>query len=257
MNQTSDTLTESDKRKNTIDDAKYAFENAPRQRVNVGEPERWISTTGGAGLILYGLKTRGMLGLALGALGAGLIYRGTTGHCSGYSSLGISTAEDDRTQAVLDGKNSIKVEESIFIAADQVTLYEFWRKLSNLPQVMSHLKSVTDTGGNRSHWVAKAPMGTEVEWDAEIITNQDNELIAWKSLAGSEIPNAGSVRFKKDRTGAGTEVRVNLMYHPPVGKLGGYIAKLFGEEPGIQIKKDLQRLKRMAEAGELNGSALR
>ncbi len=241
-------------RQHKVEDARYAFDNMPRHHVNVGEAERWISTATGAGLVLYGLKTRGYLGLALGAIGASMLYRGTTGHCPAYSQLGMSTAEYDRTRAPLDGHNSIKVEESVFVAADQVTLYKFWRNLSNLPHVMSHLESVVEQDEKRSHWVAKAPLGMKVEWDAEIINENENEMIAWRSLEGSEIPNAGSVRFTKDTTGAGTHVKVTLMYHPPAGKLGGYVARLLGEEPSVQIAEDLKKFKTMAEAGRLNGA---
>jgi uncharacterized membrane protein len=148
------------------------------------------------------------------------------------------------------------VEETIFVAADQVTLYNYWRNLSNLPKVMSHLESVVESGAKRSHWVAKAPMGMTAEWDAEIINETENELIAWRSLEGSEIPNAGSVRFTKERTGSGTTIKVSLMYHPPAGKIGGYVARLLGEEPSVQIAEDLKKFKTMAEAGKLNGAAM-
>lgn len=243
-------------RRENIDDARYAFQKMPKHRVNIGDAERWISTAGGAGMILYGLKTRGLTGLFLGGMGAALMYRGTAGHCPAYSQLGISTAEQDRSRASLDGRNSIKVEDSIFVAADQVTLFQFWRKLSNLPKVMTHLESVTETDSKRSHWVAKAPMGAKVAWDAEIINEKENELIAWRSLEGSEIPNAGSVRFTKDPSGAGVTIKISLMYHPPAGQIGAYVARLLGEEPSIQIAEDLQKFRTMAESGHMNGAAM-
>lgn len=241
-------------RKHNVEDARYTFENMPSRHINVGESERWLSVAGGLGLVLYGLKTRGLMGLTLGAIGGAMLYRGSTGHCPAYESLGLSTEEHDRTRASLDGHNSIKVEESIFIAADQVTLFQFWRNLSNLPRVMSHLRTVRQIDSRRSHWEAVAPVGMTVEWDAEIINEKENELIAWRSLEGSEIPNAGSVRFIKDQTGAGTTVKVSLMYHPPAGKLGGMIARMLGEEPHHQVHEDLKKFKAMAEAGRLNGS---
>ena len=246
----SDTLT----RKHRIEDARQAFENMPALPVNVGESERWLSVAGGLGLAAYGLKTLGIAGLILGGLGAALLYRGSTGNCPAYSQLGISTAEADRSQSALDGHHAIKVEESIFVAAGPDVLYSFWRNLSNLPKVMSHLETVEERDAKRSHWVAKAPMGFKAEWDAEIITERENELISWKSLPGSEIPNAGSVWFAKDQTGAGTNIKVSLMYHPPAGKLGGYVAQLIGEDPAKQIQEDLRKFKMMAEAGRLNGT---
>ena len=37
---------------------------------------------------------------------------------------------------------------------------------------------VENRGNKRSHWVARAPLGMSVEWDAEIITDHTNEAIA-------------------------------------------------------------------------------
>jgi uncharacterized membrane protein len=240
-------------RKHLVEDARYAFKEGASHQVNVGETERWLSAAGGTGMVAYGLKTRGLMGLTLGAIGAMLLYRGLSGHCSGYSALGISTADQDRSRASLD--DGIKIEESIFVAADQVTLFQYWRNLSNLPNVMSHLKTVTEQDNKRSHWVAKGPMDTSVEWDAEIINERENELIAWRSLEGSQVANAGSVRFTKDNTGAGTMVKVSLLYNPPAGRLGKMVSSMLGEDPAVQISQDLKRFKEMAEAGKLNGAA--
>lgn len=247
---------DTDKRRDMVEDARYAFENAPKLPINISETERWLSGAGGLGLILYGLKTRGPMGLALGAIGAALACRGVTGHSCTYKAMGFSTADHDRSHAAVDGSRSLKIEESIFIAADHVTLYRFWRNPENLSRVMTHVKSVRNTSNNRSRWVVEGPMGTDIEWDAEIFNDRENELIAWRSLEGSEVSNAGSVRFKKDDSGAGTTVKVSLMYYPPAGKLGAAIAKLMGDDPARQVREDLERFKTIAEAGSINNAAL-
>ena len=114
---------------------------------------------------------------------------------------------------------------------------------------MKHLESVTCTGINRSHWVAKGPGGKNVEWDAEVYNEKPNEMIAWRSLEGSDIVNAGSVRFKP--LGArGTEVKVVLNYNTPGGKVSAFLARLLGHEPGQMIADDLRRLKQILETGE-------
>ena len=74
---------------------------------------------------------------------------------------------------------------------------------------MRHLESVQVTGERRSHWVAKAPAGKTVEWDAETTEDRINELIAWRSLPGSKVYNAGEVRFERAPGDRGTELRVN------------------------------------------------
>jgi len=97
-----------------------------------------------------------------------------------------------------------------------------------------------------SHWVATGPAGMKVEWDARIINEVHNEVIGWQSLEGSLVATAGSVHF--DDADGGTLVRVNLQYSPPAGKLGSVVARLFAEEPGVQIREDLQRLKMLLES---------
>lgn len=142
--------------------------------------------------------------------------------------------------------NGIRVEKSVIINRDRKELYRFWRNFENLPNIMNHLEYVKVISPARSHWVAKAPAGTTVEWDAEVTHDQENELIAWSSLEGSEIPNAGTVRFLHFAEGQ-TEVRVSLEYDPPGGRLGDWIAGLLRENPEQQITEDLARFKRMME----------
>jgi uncharacterized membrane protein len=60
-------------------------------KVNVGPNERAMSSVGGAVLAGLGVEKGGLCGLALAALGAALIYRGQTGHCSLYSATGMNT----------------------------------------------------------------------------------------------------------------------------------------------------------------------
>jgi uncharacterized membrane protein len=142
----------------------------------------------------------------------------------------------------------IKVERTITVNRPREEVYSFWRQLENLPRFMDHLESVTVIDENRSHWVAKAPAGTKVEWDATIHNEIENELIAWRSLPGADVDNAGSVHFTP--MGNATEVRVVLSYDPPAGKLGASVAKLLGEEPSQQIEEDLRRFKQVMEATE-------
>jgi len=143
--------------------------------------------------------------------------------------------------------NGIRVEKSVIINRDRADLYHFWRNFRNLPQIMNHLEEVRELSPTRSHWVAKAPVGTKVEWDAEVTHDQENELIAWRSLEGATVANAGSVRFLHFAEHE-TEVRVSLEYAPPGGWLGAFIATLFGENPEQQIAEDLAQFKRRMES---------
>jgi uncharacterized membrane protein len=148
-------------------------------------------------------------------------------------------------------ERGIHVTKTITINRSAEELYDTWRDFTNLPRIMRHLESVTVSEGQQSHWRAKAPAGMKVEWDAEIIDDTPGERISWRSLAGSGVPNAGSVRFKPATGGRGTVVTVELEYQPPGGALGAVIAKLFGEEPEQQVQEDLRRFKQVMETGEV------
>ncbi len=219
---------------------------------NVGKVERGASILGGTLLAYIGAKRRDAWGAGLAILGAGLLRRGITGYCYTYQYLGIRTAETGQGKHVsVPYELGIKVERAISINKSREEVFRFWRNLENLPKFMKHLKAVKVTGPNTSHWVANAPAGKTVEWDAEIINEVENELIAWRSLEGSTVQNAGSVRFAKAAGDRGTEIRVSLQYNPPGGVVGSWFAKLFGEQPEQQISEDLGRLKSVIESGQV------
>ena len=225
---------------------------------NVGELERAVSIASAGALAYYGYRRRGLTGLALATVGGVLLQRGLTGRCPVYGALGVHTADrgvrlekQHGDAAVLDASEARRIEHSVTIDRPRAEIYRFWRNFENLPRIMGHLESVTVTSAERSHWKAKAPAGLSVEWDAVIINEIENELIAWKSVDDAEIANAGSVHFKDDAIGRGTVVRVVLEYEPPAGELGAAVATLLGEEPDVQVREDLHRFEQMLEAGEL------
>jgi uncharacterized membrane protein len=150
-----------------------------------------------------------------------------------------------------DDRGIVRTKRSITVGRPVREVYAVWRDFENFPRFMRHLESVMSVGERRSHWKAKAPAGKSVEWDAEITAERENELIAWRSLPGSQVYNAGTVRFQPAPGGRGTEVRVELEYDPPLGKLGSKVAMLFREEPGQQIQDDLRHFKQIMEIGEL------
>ncbi|MGI8961009.1 MAG: SRPBCC family protein [Bryobacteraceae bacterium] len=146
---------------------------------------------------------------------------------------------------------AVHVTRTIILNRSPEEVYRFWHDFTNLPTFMKHLESVQLTGDNRSHWKATGPGGKTVEWDAEMIDDQPNTRIAWRSLEGSDVHNSGSVQFERAPGGRGTLVRVEFQYTPPGGMIGATIAKLFGEEPGQQVDHDLRAFKQVLETGEV------
>jgi uncharacterized membrane protein len=171
----------------------------------------------------------------------------------------IATTEDETTFKPRRS-NSVRVERVTTINKPVHEVYEFWREFQNFPRFMRHLESVEVLDGRRSRWRAKAPAGRTVEWEAEMLEEREDEWIAWRSLPGSQIENSGSVRFSPAPGARGTEVRVQLQYSPPAGRIGRSLAWMFGEEPEQQIHDDLHRFKQLMETGEIplsDGPSLR
>jgi uncharacterized membrane protein len=221
---------------------------------NISDLERWVSLIGGSALALYGLSRRSRGGLALAAAGGVLVARGVTQRSLLYSALGVDTAHGElRHGSVIASilpARTVEIERSVTISRPRAELFRFWRDFENLPRFMEHLESVTNIDDTRSHWVAKAPLGRTVEWEAEITDEIENELIAWQSTQRADIENAGSVRFLDAPGGRGTEVKVNLRYEAPGGMVGATFAKIFGEAPEEQVREDLRHFKQIMEVGE-------
>ena len=149
------------------------------------------------------------------------------------------------------GAGVVRVAQAVTINRSPEEIYRHWRDFQNLPRFMKHLESVRATGDRRSHWVAKAPSGRTVEWDAEITQDRPNELIAWRSLEGSDVDSVGYVRFERAPGGRGTVVRMEKRYRPPAGMAGATVAKLLGEGLEREIKNGLRRFKQIMEVGEI------
>ncbi|MEV4630607.1 SRPBCC family protein [Micromonospora sp. NPDC049523] len=174
----------------------------------------------------------------------------TTGVIGAVTALDLFAAASATRAARANGR-VMRLRASVTVNRPPDEVYRFWRDLANLPRFMRHLESVRVGGDGRSRWTAKAPAGRSVYWDAEIVEDRPSEVLAWRSLPGTIVPNAGRVRFVAVPGGRGTEVRVELGYAPPAGRLGRMVAKLFGEEPTQQVKDDLRRFKQVIETGEI------
>ncbi len=214
------------------------------KEVNVMDVEHVFALTVGGLLLLSGVRRGGALGTILKLAGAGMVFRGQQGYGRLHKALGICTPEN----LTGVGKYNVMVESQIIVDRPHEELYRIWRNLENLPVFMDHLLSVHEIDDTRSLWVARAPAGMVIKWDAQIINDVENKLIAWETIEGSGVDNAGSVHFEPigdDRT----RVRVRLRYDPPADMLGVWIAKVFRNDPQSQIDKDLVRFKKIMEVG--------
>lgn len=228
-------------------------------QVPLGQPtqtERTICIAAGAGIALLALqKPLSVRGLVCGAVGATLLTHGLSGEVRLLERLGLShptrNADEPSAEAADYYTRGVQVKVSHTIMRPAAELYAFWRDFTNLPKFMSHLKQVHVHENNKSKWVADAPLGATIEWEAEIINDEPDKLIAWRSIGNPDVDNSGSVRFVESPELGATEVVVTIDYIPPAGKVGTWIAKLFGAVPAQQIKEDLRKFKQLMETGEI------
>ena len=141
----------------------------------------------------------------------------------------------------------VRIKRGVTVHREPADVYNYWRDFENFPAFMFHVESVT-TDGPRSHWVVRVPPGEKAEWDAEIVEDRPEHLIAWRTLPHSRINLAGSVEFRRAPGDRGTEVRIEIRYEPPDG---ASIVKLLGGDPDRQIRDDLRRFKQVMETGEV------
>jgi uncharacterized membrane protein len=229
----------------------YEEAHRPTRAINVGEVERHASTIAGTLLVVHGLRKGSLAGLATALLGGGLVYRGVTGHCPAYAALRIDTSDKHQADPSDHVHQGHLTKHAVTIDRPAADLYAYWRDVENAPRFMGNIESVRKLDGTKSRWVASGPFGAKLAWDSEIIVDEPGRLIAWKSLPGAAINQAGTVRFEEDLVGPGTVVTVELNYEPPAGVVGLTVAKLIGEDPDRQALENLRRFKQLMEAGEI------
>ncbi len=202
--------------------------------------ERLAEVMSGTALLAYAAKSRSTRSLGLALAGAPLVFHGFTGRWP------VS-----RTVARAIAPQPLEVETSVTINRSKDDLYAFWRRLENLPRFMKNLQSVESLEGRRSRWVGKSPLGTDVEWEAEVIEDRPGQLLSWRSCPGSRVLTAGSVLFEEAPGNRGTVVRVTMAVRPPGQGLGKALGRVLRPVTERQVREDLRRFKSLMEAGEV------
>jgi uncharacterized membrane protein len=149
---------------------------------------------------------------------------------------------------------SKKVIRTIVVDRSPEEAYRFWRNFENLPKLMTYLESVRTLDNRRTHWTAVGPAGNTIEWDAELVTDEPNQTIAWRSINATHFKNAGTVRFETAPGNRGTLVRVEMKYEPVGGSLPSIVNKMLGADLGRRLEHDLRNFKQVLEVGEVTKS---
>jgi uncharacterized membrane protein len=209
---------------------------------NIGTNERIVSALGGS-YLLYNAFTGKRGGLLKGLTGSFLLYRGVTGYCP--------ITEAIEKQAKDEKGTDVDIHTTLLVNKPVDEVYDFWRKLENLPKFMDHLKKVEEFDGKISEWEAKIPGDiATINWKSKIIDEDENNYINWESLPGSQIENRGMVRFS-DAGNKGTKLEVEISYRAPMGSAGKGVSKLLNPIFEDLIREDIKNFKRYMETGEV------
>lgn len=210
-------------------------------RPNLGTTERVISTLGGS-FLLYNVLSQREKSISKLLAGGYLLFRGVSGHCYIY-------------EAGFDGKTKergkIKIDTHLTVNKPRNEVYNFWHKLENLPRFMKHLENVTTLDDKVSEWTARIPgnMGT-ISWRSEIVEDEKDEKISWKSVPDSTIENEGTTHFR-DAGKFGTEIHVIINYSAPLGTPGESVAKMLNPAFKEMVQEDIKNFRRYMETGEI------
>jgi uncharacterized membrane protein len=198
---------------------------------------RLLAGLAGGLLLGGGVMRGGISGTTLGLAGGAVLARSMT-------NLGLA-----KLVGLSPARRGIDIRKTVNLDAPVEEVFAFWSDFQNFPRFMSHLRKVTRVTDEISHWEARGPANLPVRWDAEIVAMTPNRHIAWRSVDGSPVRNAGSVHFGPSERG-GCRVDIRMSYNPPAGALGHAVAALFGMDPKHAMDDDLVRLKSLLEYGK-------
>ena len=219
---------------------------------NLGAVERAVSVALGAVLGVAATQSKGPLGVIFGVAGGALVARGVGGMDPVKRLVGAEP--DERRYAERHGwKAAAKAPRSVTINASRGRVWEVLREIERWPSFMVNIKTAFAEGEQISLTVAGADGPVEIR--ATILEDVPGERLAWESVPGSTVPNAALFELRDAPDGRGTEIHAKVAYEPAGGSLGRYAAKLTQHEPGIELRRDLKRLKSLIEAGEVPTNA--
>ena len=191
-----------------------------------------VKAAAATALAAYGFRKGGVVGTAVGIVGAGL----TATEIAAAAGVSLISASPREVRQVME------------VMASPEKAYELWSRFEAFPAFMQNVSEVRKTGDRTWHWVVEGPLGQRIEWDAEVTANEPGKLIGWRSIT-ADVDNTGEVRFEP--TEHGTRVFVVMTFNQPAGPIGAVVAKVTGSDPQKMVRQDLRRFKQLIEAGEI------
>lgn len=213
---------------------------------------RLVSALAGGALLTLGLRRGRLGGVALALAGGGLLVRGTrTGEPPHVRRHGVVVRKLRRRRGQGTTVELTVLQRSITVQGTPEALYRRWRDTETLNQVMGHFADVTSPGAGLQHWKVPGVLGKDLEWDAEVVEEHPGELLRWRSVGDTALPNEGWVRFRPAPGDWGTSVTLRFVFDPPGGVVGEMAMQWLGAVPAALALKTLKRFKSLVETGEL------
>ena len=141
------------------------------------------------------------------------------------------------------------IEKSIDVGVPVSVAYDQWTQFEEFPQFMDGIVEVKQLDDTHLRWVADID-GERKEWKAEVIEQEPDRVVAWRSVEGLE--NSGRVEFEP--IDSGTRVSVAMQYDADGVKES--LGALFGID-GRQVANDLESFRELVEAREVPTGAWR
>ncbi|MBA3490321.1 MAG: SRPBCC family protein [Longispora sp.] len=133
------------------------------------------------------------------------------------------------------------IQKSVQVKVPLRTAYNQWTQFEEFPEFMDGVEEVKQVNDTLTHWRTKIA-GVEREFDAEIVSQQPDTMVAWKSVDGPM--QAGTVSFRP-LDSARTEVTLLMDFEPE-----GIVEKA-GDTIGLvdrRVQGDLERFKDFIES---------
>jgi uncharacterized membrane protein len=219
--------------------------------INVAGVERLASGLLGTVLVASGVQWRSVAGVLTALVGAGLLYRGVTGHCHVYQTLGVSSASDRDRGENRSHPELVRVQRTVTIRRPADELYRLWKDPHNLRAIMGHFAEVDVDADQNWHWGMRTPVGHAYQWTTRIVEERPGELLRWRSLEDGPLTNEGMLSLAPATDNRETRVTLALRFHPPGGPLGLAAANALRMIPATLARKALQRFKSLVETGEI------
>lgn len=213
--------------------------------VSVRDAGRLAAGIVGGVIVAGGLIRRSLPGTMLALAGADMLRQAATGNSWFFRFLGVTDEEGDLRDKAID------VQRTSTIRRTPDELYRLWRDPKTLPLVMEDFAEVMMVGETRAHWVLMGPMNFRMRWETELVEDRPGEVVSWRSIPGSELPNEGSIQFRPAPGNLGTEVVLRLRFVPPGGMLAQRAARMMHALPRGMELRALRNFKCLAETGEV------